>query len=153
VAAELGSRRILLEETMSHCVSGHPEEAHLFGVDAESPRARVIDSGRSWRSRADENSAASARKGGANHKRISVPGASTFSQQRTTSFDHYESAWRTSNTGSNPVGRKEMTGEFLSRPSRRPLPVHGRAPAGRPRLRRELSGEVFRRGGSRSMGR
>jgi hypothetical protein len=68
----------------------YPEEAHLFGVDAESRRARVIDSGRSWRSRADENSAASARKGGANHKRISVPGASTFSQQRPTSFDHYE---------------------------------------------------------------
>ncbi len=40
-----------------------------------------------------------------------------------------------------------------SRPSRQPLPVHGRAPAGRPRLRRELAGEVFRRGGSRSMGR
>jgi len=27
-----------------------------------------------------------------------------FSQQRLTSFDPYESAWRTANTGSNPVG-------------------------------------------------
>src|SRR5207253_9429404 len=46
----------------------------------------------------------SARRGDANHKRISVLGASTFSQQRPTSFNHYESAWRTVNTGSNPVG-------------------------------------------------
>src|SRR5207302_1741181 len=35
---------------------------------------------------------------------ISVPAVSQFSQQRLTSIGHYESAWRTENTGSNPVG-------------------------------------------------
>src|SRR4029077_12349220 len=30
-----------------------------------------------------------------NHERISVPGVRAVSQQRLTSFDHYESAWRT----------------------------------------------------------
>ena len=44
------------------------------------------------------------RRGDANHERISVRGGSEFSQQRLTSFYHYESAWRTANTGSNPVG-------------------------------------------------
>jgi len=39
-----------------------------------------------------------------NHERISVPKVSQFSQQRLTFIGHYESAWRTENTGSNPVG-------------------------------------------------
>ena len=39
-----------------------------------------------------------------NHYRVSVPGMRALSQQRRTSFNHYESAWRTANTGSNPVG-------------------------------------------------
>src|SRR5205807_5291666 len=84
---------------------------------------------------------------------ISIPGGVVFSQLHLSCCTYYESAWRTVNTGSNPVDRKEIAGKLLSRPSRRPPPVHGRAPAGRPRLRRELSGEVLRRGGSLSMGR
>src|SRR5207245_7288735 len=39
-----------------------------------------------------------------NHERISVPEVSQFSQQRLTSIGHYESAWRTENTDSNPAG-------------------------------------------------
>ena len=39
-----------------------------------------------------------------NHERISVPEVSQFSQQRLTSIGHYESAWRTENTGSNLAG-------------------------------------------------
>ena len=38
-----------------------------------------------------------------NHERILVPGVQALSQQGLTSFNHYESAWRTENTGSNPV--------------------------------------------------
>jgi hypothetical protein len=41
--------------------------------------------------------------GDVNHGRISVPGVRALSQQRLTSFDHYESAWRTENTGSSPA--------------------------------------------------
>ena len=93
---------------MSHCVCGHPEEAHLFGGRCRVPGC-VCDrfwpipeiSAQMWcrlmRTRGD-----SARRGDGDHKRISVPGASTFSQQRPTSFAHYASAWRTANTGSNP---------------------------------------------------
>src|SRR5438876_10381711 len=43
-------------------------------------------------------------EGDANHKRILISGVVEFSQQHLTSCDHYESAWRTVNTGSNPVG-------------------------------------------------
>src|SRR5437867_9477029 len=32
-------------------------------------------------------------------ERISIPGGPEFSQQRLTSLDHYESAWRTATTG------------------------------------------------------
>ena len=35
--SELCSRKILLEGTMSHCVCGHPEEAHLFGGRCRVP--------------------------------------------------------------------------------------------------------------------
>src|SRR5207253_8052471 len=38
-----------------------------------------------------------------NRERISVPEVSQFSQQRLTSIGHYESAWRTENTGSSPA--------------------------------------------------
>ena len=40
-------------------------------------------------------------QGGANDERISIPDVTVFSQQPLTSFDHYESAWRTENTGLN----------------------------------------------------
>jgi len=34
-------------------------------------------------------------EGDVNHERISVPGVRALSQQLRTSFNHYESAWRT----------------------------------------------------------
>jgi hypothetical protein len=37
MAAEVRSRKIFLEGTMSHCVCGHPEEAHLFGGRCQVP--------------------------------------------------------------------------------------------------------------------
>ena len=37
MAAELRSRKIFLEGTMSYCVCGHPEEAHLFGGRCRAP--------------------------------------------------------------------------------------------------------------------
>jgi hypothetical protein len=42
-------------------------------------------------------------EGDVNHERISVPRVLALSQQHLTSFKHYESAWRTANTGSNLV--------------------------------------------------
>src|SRR6266508_5799646 len=42
-------------------------------------------------------------EGDVNHERISVPEVRALSQQLRTSFNHYESAWRTANTGLNPV--------------------------------------------------
>ena len=38
-------------------------------------------------------------EGDVNHERISVPVVPALSQQVGTSLNHYESAWRTSNTG------------------------------------------------------
>ena len=37
VAAELDCRKLLSEGTMSYCVCGHPEEAHLFGGRCRVP--------------------------------------------------------------------------------------------------------------------
>src|SRR5206468_10959796 len=48
---------------------------------------------------------------------------------------------------------KEIAGEAPQLPKPTTATRACRAPAGRPRLRRELSGEVLRRSGSRSMGR
>ncbi len=35
--SELASRKLFLEGTTSHCVCGHPEEAHLFGGRCRVP--------------------------------------------------------------------------------------------------------------------
>jgi len=42
-------------------------------------------------------------EGDVNHERISVPSVLALSQQHLTSFKHYESAWRTENTGFSPL--------------------------------------------------
>ena len=47
-------------------------------------------------------------EGDINHERISVPRVRVLSQQLRTSFNHYESAWRSENTGSNPTSRTMM---------------------------------------------
>src|SRR5207253_9564619 len=111
------------EVKMSHCDCGHPEEVHLFGSSCRVPGCTcdrfspIPEISAQTMVPADENSGDPARRGDGNHKRISVPGASTFSQQRPTSFDHYESAWQTSNTGSNPVGESNPCHEaYRSRP-------------------------------------
>ena len=107
---------------MSHCVCGHPEEAHLFGGRCRVPgctRDRfspIPEISAQTLVPADENSGDPARRGDGNHKRISVPGASTFSQQRPTSFDHYDGAWRTANTGSNTFGDTKASHGFCQRP-------------------------------------
>jgi len=83
VAVELPSRKIFLEGTMSHCVCGHPEEAHLFGGRCRVPGCMCDRfwpipeiSAQMW-SRLMRTRGDSARRGDGNHKRISVPGAST----------------------------------------------------------------------------
>jgi hypothetical protein len=48
--------------------------------------------------------------GDVNHEHVSVPGVQALSKQHLTSFTHYESAWRTENTGSNPVGARSESG-------------------------------------------
>src|SRR5207253_3949199 len=68
-----------------------------FGFPVESQTSELWS--QLTRTRETQNGA-----GDANHERISVPEVSQSSQQRLTSIGHYESAWRTVNTGSNPVG-------------------------------------------------
>src|SRR5258708_40138510 len=65
-----------------------PGSAPNFSAVSRLMRTRAIQNG----------------EGDVNHERVSIPGVQAFSQQRLTSFDQYESAWRTANTGSNPVG-------------------------------------------------